>query len=362
MGRNSQVLERRVTRIPGACLVVFFLTATIGFAKVWTTVDGRTSEGELVSIEGDQVTLLIGKREYTFPMSRFSSSDRVYLQNWKAEHRCGICRKKVGADKMQAGESFYHSSCFTCLVCDRPFLNRQSIRRDEWGGLVHTEHFKRARSCGSCGRLFSDKNAKTKQFYSDGRVSCLSCLRDAVTDLSTLKAVTKRVRKGMSELGLPSPEGPLTMHLVNQNQLNKELQKAHGRGSLRGLTMTTFRTVSGGPNAGTTYSHQIWVLAGLPVVECVSVLAHEFGHVWMNENLIDASPPAVEGFCNLLSMYLLKKETSKHAEILRKNLEMSDDHVYGRGFREMRKQLSKLGWAGLIRDLSTRRVPLQKRR
>jgi hypothetical protein len=92
------------------------------------------------------------------------------------------------------------------------------------------------------------------------------------------------------------------------------------------------------------------------------VLAHEFGHVWLNENYIDASPPAVEGFCNLLSMHALQKDTSKLADVLRKNLQMSDDHVYGRGFREMSKQLQKLGWPGLLRDFSTRRVPLSKRR
>lgn len=60
-------------------------------------------------------------------------------------------------------------------------------------------------------------------------------------------------------------------------------------------------------------------------------------------------------------MHLLNKETSKLADILRKNLAMSDDLVYGRGFREMNKQLDKLGWPGLIRDLSTRRVPLNRR-
>jgi hypothetical protein len=165
----------------------------------------------------------------------------------------------------------------------------------------------------------------------------------------------------MSELGLPAPTGGLTMRLVNQNILNKEVERVHGRGSLRGLTLTTFRTITGGPAAGTTFSHEVWVLSGLPVVECVSILAHEFGHVWLNENYIEMSPPAVEGFCNLLSMHLLNKETSKLADILRKNLAMSDDLVYGRGFREMNKQLDKLGWPGLIRDLSTRRVPLNRR-
>jgi len=192
-------------------------------------------------------------------------------------------------------------------------------------------------------------------------MSCLACLGEAVTNITTLEAVSRRVRSGMSELGLPRPSGPLTMKMVSQDQMNREVDRTHGRGSLRGLTLTTFRTLTGGPNAGTTFTHEVWLLSGLPVVECVSILAHEFGHVWLNENYIDASPPAVEGFCNLLSMHALQKDTSKLADILRKNLQMSDDYVYGRGFREMSKRLEKLGWSGLLRDLSTRRVPLNQR-
>ena len=84
--------------------------------------------------------------------------------------------------------------------------------------------------------------------------------------------------------------------------------------------------------------------------------------MWLNENYIDMSPPAVEGFCNLLSMHLLLKESSKLGYILRENLAMSDDLVYGRGFRQMNKQVKKLGWSGLIRDLSSRRVPLSQRK
>jgi len=87
------------------------------------------------------------------------------------------------------------------------------------------------------------------------------------------------------------------------------------------------------------------------------VLAHEFGHVWMNENFIEVSPPAAEGFCNLLAMHALSKEKSKIADVLRKNLEMSDDRVYGKGFRDMSKRLDQLGWQGILNDLLSRRRP-----
>ena len=355
-------MKIRHTQYLGVSLFGFILLTTSLWARTWTTVEGGRTEGELISVQDNQVTLRIDGREYLFPVTRFSEADRAYLLNWQREKRCMVCLKAVQGDQMKAGSEIYHPSCFTCLVCDRPFMDGQAIRRDEWGGMVHGEHFRQAHSCGSCGRLISPKTIRTEQIFPDKRVSCLPCLKEAVRDVTQLQAVSRRVRTGLSELGLPAPTGPLSMKMVSQDTLNREIERAHGRGSLRGLTLTTFRTITGGPNAGTTFTHEVWVLAGLPVAECVSVLAHEFGHVWLNENYIDASPPAVEGFCNLLSMHALLKDTSKLADVLRKNLQMSDDYVYGRGFREMNKRLEKLGWPGLLRDLSTRRVPLNQRR
>ena len=339
----------------------FFMLISVLGGKTWTTIGGGQTKGDLLSVHDKQITLLINGREYLFPISRFVREDRDYITNWQSEKRCRACLKPVSGDQMQAGNELFHPSCFSCLVCERPFLDRQPIRRDEWGGMVHSEHFRKAHSCGSCGRLISPRKIQSQQIFADKRMSCLACLGEAVTNITTLEAVSRRVRSGMSELGLPRPSGPLTMKMVSQDQMNREVDRTHGRGSLRGLTLTTFRTLTGGPNAGTTFTHEVWLLSGLPVVECVSILAHEFGHVWLNENYIDASPPAVEGFCNLLSMHALQKDTSKLADILRKNLQMSDDYVYGRGFREMSKRLEKLGWSGLLRDLSTRRVPLNQR-
>ena len=36
------------------------------------------------------------------------------------------------------------------------------------------------------------------------------------------------------------------------------------------------------------FDHTIYVLYGLPYIECESVLAHEFAHVWLNERFIES--------------------------------------------------------------------------
>ena len=90
--------------VPGVCLLGLLLSGPLLGGRTWTTVEGGTTDGDLLSFKEGKVTLLIAGREYIFPVSRFSASDRAYLLKWKKELRCGVCRKTVGHEKMQAGE------------------------------------------------------------------------------------------------------------------------------------------------------------------------------------------------------------------------------------------------------------------
>ena len=58
-------------------------------------------------------------------------------------------------------------------------------------------------------------------------------------------------------------------------------------------------------------------LYGMPHIECASVLAHEYAHIWLNERFIEDSPPVVEGFCNLVSEAILLRGKGKLASIIR---------------------------------------------
>jgi hypothetical protein len=95
----------------------------------------------------------------------------------------------------------------------------------------------------------------------------------------------------------------------------------------------------------------------MPHIECASVLAHEYAHIWLNEQFIDDIPPVIEGFCNLVSEATLVKEKGKLASIIRENMKQSDNPVYGVGYRRMKQRLEILGWPTLVAEMKSKSKP-----
>ena len=106
-------------------------------------------------------------------------------------------------------------------------------------------------------------------------MTCGPCLKDGIFKLDLLKEVDDRVWKSLVQVGFAKPKGKIILELVDQKTLLREAAKINASGNLRGLTLTKYRIVKGGKNPGTTFDHRIYVLYGLPYVECISVLAHE---------------------------------------------------------------------------------------
>ncbi len=48
--------------------------------RVWTARDGRETRASFVRLEGDQITIQSGNREFTLPMIRFSQEDRAWAE------------------------------------------------------------------------------------------------------------------------------------------------------------------------------------------------------------------------------------------------------------------------------------------
>ena len=60
------------------------LVAVTSFAKepirTWTSVDGKSQQAEYISSSSDTVKIRIKTKEYTLPISRFSTADQEYIK------------------------------------------------------------------------------------------------------------------------------------------------------------------------------------------------------------------------------------------------------------------------------------------
>ncbi len=338
-------------------LIGLFIISTFGWGRVWTTKTGSKSEGELFEVLGDRIGLRIKGREYHFSLSRFVDADKEFVRKWKMVPRCPICIKTLGTRTIEASGIKYHTSCFRCMVCKSGFRGGDQFRRDGWNGMVHVKHFQSTGVCGTCSRIFVKRDAHPKQSFTDGRLSCAPCFKDGVFETNILNEVEDRVWQTLLRIGISKPRGSLSIRLVDRGLLNREALRINATGNLRGLTLTKYKIVKGGTNPGTTFEHRIYVLYGLPYIECESVLAHEFAHVWLNERFIDSTPPVIEGFCNLVSSEVLKKEKSKLASILLDNLQNNTSLAYGVGYRKMKANLAAKNWNIVLNEMKSKSKP-----
>jgi predicted ester cyclase len=339
------------------CLVLFLGTAIV-YGRNWTTVEGQSQEGDLFEVHGSEVGLKIKGREYRFSINRFVPSDQKYIREWSKVSRCHRCSLPLGNGRIkEAGNYNFHVSCFNCLVCEKVFQGGEKLKRDEWGGLVHASHFNQAKMCDTCSKILSVKNISAQQVFKDGRMACNSCASDGVFESKRMEEVRKRVWPTLSSLGISSPVGNVIIRVVGKDIISKQALKINARGNLRGLTLTTYKIVSDGRITRTSFAHEIFILYGMPHIECASVLAHEYAHIWLNERFIEDSPPVVEGFCNVVSDAILSKEKGKLASIIHTNMKQSDNPVYGAGYRRMKQRLTALGWPALLTEMKLKSKP-----
>lgn len=93
---------------------------------------------------------------------------------------------------------------------------------------------------------------------------------------------------------------------------------------------------------------KIWVVEECSLLLTISILAHEIGHAWISQNNIKLTEMENEGFCQVLSYYVLRTEFSKEGNNEARLVRDFADEVYGDGFRLMQRKLDCLGWKQLI--------------
>lgn len=96
------------------------------------------------------------------------------------------------------------------------------------------------------------------------------------------------------------------------------------------------------------FGSKIWVVEKQSFLSTTSTLAHEIGHAWICQNEIKVTEVENEGFCQVLSYYVLRTEFTKEGNNAARLVRDFVDEVYGDGFRLMQRKLDCLGWKQFI--------------
>ena len=96
--------------------------------------------------------------------------------------------------------------------------------------------------------------------------------------------------------------------------------------------------------------HDIYLLSTLDDTRRKGTLAHELGHVWLQEHRSPFRQSRIEneGFCELLCYKMYGLVGNLEAYAIRGRMLISRTPVYSEGFRMMKRRAEELGWEAFL--------------
>jgi len=213
--------------------------------------------------------------------------------------------------------SFAGETNYFCVVCGKgPLTGR--IWMTKWGPVCddcyHLENH-----CSICGLPIRDGDGSVKT--GDGRLICRFDKTNAVLDVAEAREVFTDARRELVELfgsgfALNYPD-------VAVNLFDVDYWSEHGRAD--GLHKFGFASTR--KTAGDVCTHEVVLLSGRLRVEIAATAAHEYTHLWINENrpaehVIDSD--TIEAICELSAYKLM--EARAQPEQLQKILDNPYTH------------------------------------
>lgn len=273
------------------------------------------------------------------------------------DQRCAGCGKGLGRQWITAEGSSWHADCFRCDLCSQPLGSPYSMS-DVWTWRVCHRHAALI-PCDACGRQFP--GTRNDPAVLD---RCEICRRAAVESDSAARDRFHSSVGWLKKQGLAGDgKSALKLHLVDASWLHREAGHVVD-GQALGVARHTITDYGGGRQ---TVTHDgIAVLRGLPDPLFQSVVIHELGHAWLTiRGVHGLHKRDEEGFCQLLSHRFLSRSPHAAAAGYARKIEISDDPIYGDGFRAVNHLVSQVGFDRVIRSLADDRrfpAPDQRRR
>jgi hypothetical protein len=243
-----------------------------------------------------------------------------------------------------AGETNYF-----CVVCGKgPLTGR--IWLSKWGAICDN-CAKLENRCSLCSLPIRDGDGSVKT--GDGRFICKFDKTNAVLDADQAREVFEDARRDL--LNLFGPDFALQYPDVTVRLFDVDYWSDKGREN--GLHKFGFASTRKTPGGQCT--HEVVLLSGRLRDEIAAAAAHEYTHLWINENLPPDRKPAVdtvEAICELAAYKLM--ESRSLPEQQRKILDNSYTHGEIKNLVEVEKQNgvnSVLNWvkSGTTETLDT---------
>jgi len=265
---------------------------------------------------------------------------------------CARCGEFITTEFYVYKDEPYHAACLAsletaphCALCGQVIFDEMDT--DFWGNTYHHSHAREIGRCPYCSRYFSESNSKGEYEYPDGRHICGICLSSAVFEplqVDSLKAV---VTRHLGDVGIVIDSEGIPVILTSRDQL-REMQGADS--TVAGYT--NWERLRG--PGGTRSQLQIYVLAGLPRMSFINVLAHELTHAWLfSMERAELDSALVEGSCNYASYLVLETYPDEEARYERLVMDENEQVFYGLGFRRARQLAQDRGTAGWLEWIRT---------
>ncbi len=258
--------------------------------------------------------------------------------------QCAKCGGSIGNDSYyRHGGLYYHHSCYLdhlaprCDLCGKVLEGTAIV--DFFGNRYCAFHEGVEPRCECCRRFISDDHTGGGRQYDDGRQTCNLCLHSAIFTSDDGLALLDSIRDNLQTFGI-CIEGKVRLRLINQTELR---QRSEGLLS-DPQGVATYRKETSSSGAVVRADFEIFSLRGLPRLSLTSVLAHELMHIWLFQNAAaDIDPALCEGACNYVSYLVLAEDDTEYAAMLLDKLQRDVSPIYGDGYRETARYVSRVG-------------------
>lgn len=200
-----------------------------------------------------------------------------------------------------------------CIVCGKgPLSGTVWLHRR---GYVCDECNKLGTRCAICYLPAKDGFIKSR----DGRIICKFDAPTAVFAQEEARRIFDGVVRDLVNTNGPAfalRSTNVTVTLFDVDYWNQRDDKQHGPAARQNGFSKTVR-------AGGDVTHNVLLLSGVPRAEMASVCAHEYTHLWLNENLLPArkiEPNTLEALCELVAHKLaVARQDAAEQERIEKN-------------------------------------------